>query len=156
MGDTRTVSHFDSTDEGIVSSLSRQERMFLRDVVPLLSEVGTDDDDPAANRLQVPVYLSDPESDQEWWRLMGPEIDQSRNADRAVFERLIGSRSILLSDAEADAVLRVINETRLVIGARLGIEVDEDHDRIPPESRAPLDYLGWLQEELMVELSKRL
>jgi hypothetical protein len=63
---------------------------------------------------------------------------------------------VILSNEEADAFLRVLNQARLVLGARLGIEVEEDHERVQPESREALDYLGWIQEELMVELTRAL
>jgi hypothetical protein len=64
--------------------------------------------------------------------------------------------NLTLDEAEADALLRVINEARLVLGARLGIEVESDHDDLPEDSRQVLDYLGWLLEELTVALSESL
>jgi hypothetical protein len=38
----------------------------------------------------------------------------------------------------------------------MGVEVEGDHDRLPEHSRQVLDYLGWILEELTVELSRSL
>lgn len=151
------MSHFETVDGTIEVRLSSEERLFLGDVLPLLAGVGAPGSDPAADRLQVPVYLDDPDANQEWWRLMGSELDAGRRSDRAVFEKIISSDGpVGLSNAEADAVLRVLNEARLALGARFGIDVEEDHDDLPEESRQVLDYLGWIQEELTLELMKAL
>lgn len=151
------MSHFETVDGTIEVRLSPEERAFLGDVLPLLAGIGAPGADPAADRLQVPVYLDDPDANAEWWRLMGSELEAGRRADRAVFERTVSSHQpIALSDAEADAVLRVLNEARLALGARFGIDVEDDHDDLPEDSRQVLDYLGWIQEELTLELMKAL
>lgn len=138
-------------------TLAPQERMFLGDILPMLAGLGSPGSDPAADRLRVPVYLDDPEANQEWWRLMGSDLDAARHADRAVLQRVLDEYgNLTLDDGEANALLRVINEARLALGARLGVEVESDHDELPEDSRQVLDYLGWLLEELMVELSKSL
>jgi hypothetical protein len=150
------MSHFKTTRRGIVATFSPAERTFLEDVVPLLGTVGAAGDDPAAARFDVPVYLDDPAANDEWWRLMGSELAETRDQDRGIFASLLESSSVVLSDADAEAVLRVLNEARLTLGARLGIEVEADHDRVALEDRQALDYLGWVQEELTVELTRRL
>ena len=137
--------------------LSPEERMFLGDVLPLLAGIGSPGSDPAADRLRVPVYLDDPESNDEWWRLMGEDLTAARRSDRGIFAKAIADDGpVTLDESEANAVLRVINETRLAIGARLGIDVEADHDDLPEESRQALDYLGWLLEDLTLELMKGL
>jgi hypothetical protein len=88
---------------------------------------------------------------------MGSELDAGRRSDRAVFENTISSEApVALTNADADAVLRVLNEARLALGARFGIDVEQDHDDLPEDSRQVLDYLGWIQEELTVELMRAL
>lgn len=158
VGDDRAVSHFTTVDDGIRVQLSPEERVFLGDVLPLLAGVGASGgEDPAADRLRVPVYLDDPESNEEWWRLMGQDLEAARRADRAIFDKTVsGDGPLVLTDEEADAVLRVLNEARLALGARFGIDVEEDHDELPEDSRQVLDYLGWIQEELTVELMRSL
>lgn len=151
------MSHFRTTRDGIEVELTSDERLFLGDVLPLLAGVGVRDDDPAAERLKVPVYLDDPNANEEWWRLMGQDLDAARQADRAVFERVVQSEgAVLLDNEEADAVLRVLNEARLALAARFGVEVEADHDDLSEDSRQVLDYLGWIQEELTVELMRGL
>jgi hypothetical protein len=148
------MSRFAWERRGLVVDLSPDERRFLGDVVPMLASLAGPEADPAAARLQVPVYLDDPESNDEWWRLMGSELEEARRSDRALFEEVVGEKGprVLTTD-EGDALLRVLNEARLVLGARLGIEVEEDHDRVTPERRAALDILGWFQEELTEALT---
>jgi hypothetical protein len=137
--------------------MSPEERMFLGDVLPLLAGIGAKGSDPAADRLTVPVYLDDPEANEEWWRLMGQDLDAARRADRAVFSKMVtGDGPVTLDLEEADAVLRVLNEVRLALGARLGVEVEADHDELAEESRQVMDYLGWIQEQLTTELSRAL
>lgn len=138
-------------------SLTPEERLFLADIIPFLAGVGEVGKDPAATRLNVPVYLDDPEANDEWWLLMGSELDMSRKADRAVFAKVVdASDDAMLSIEEAEAFLRVINEARLGLAARFGLDVEEDHGRLPDDRRQVLDYLGWVLEELAVELSRGL
>ena len=151
------TSRFALLDGSVVVSLPPAERQFLSQVLTLLADVGAVAEDPAARRLQVPVYLEDPEASEEWWRLMGEELRASRDADRGVYARVMGSEEpVTLSDAEADCFLRVLNEGRLAFAARVGLDVESDHDRLPEPERQALDYLGGVLEELTAELSRLL
>lgn len=151
------MSHFQTTDDGIRVELSSEERLFLGDVLPLLAGIGAQGSDPAADRLNVPVYLDDQEANEEWWRLMGQDLEAARRADRTIFKKVVESDEPATIDTDdADAVLRVLNEARLALGARFGLDVEEDHDQLPADSRQVLDYLGWIQEELTVELMRAL
>lgn len=88
---------------------------------------------------------------------MGQDLESARRADRAIFRKTVSSDDpVVLDDEEADAVLRVLNEARLALGARFGIDVEADHDELPEDSRQVIDYLGWIQEELTVELMRTL
>ncbi len=85
---------------------------------------------------------------------MGSELTRSRREDRELFRRVLEAEDGSVIDPEtADAFLRVVNEARLALAARLGVEVEEDHDRLPSDSRQVLDYLGWILEELTEALS---
>lgn len=141
---------------GVRVDISPEERAFLSQVLVLLDDVGVPEDDPAARRLEVPVYLDAPEANEAWWLLMGEELRDARDADREVFRKVVGGGPLTLSDDEADAFLRVLNEGRLAFAARLGLEVEEDHDRLPQPERAALDYLGWVLEALTEEMSRAL
>lgn len=141
----------------IVVDLPVEEKEFLSDVLELLASVPTSGDDPATQRLQVPVYLDDPEANSEWWLFMGEELSIARAADRGVYRRVMDSDGKLeLTTEEADAFLRVLNEGRLALGARFGLEVEADHDRLPEAQRQVLDFLGWVLEEMTVALTAAL
>lgn len=143
--------------DSIIVNLPAEERGVLAQVLDLLADVERVEDDPAYRRLKVPVYLDDAEANEEWWRLMGDELDQSRAHDRAVYRGLMETNDrVVLSDAEGDAVLRVLNEGRLAFAARLKLEVEEDHDQLPEADRAALDFLGWILEDLTVVLMQGL
>ena len=148
---------FKSTRGGIDVDLTDDEKVFLTGLLDLLAGIPAAADEPASRRLRVPVYLDDPESNEEWWRLMEGELNAARNADRRVFQHVLdeGGRRHM-SNEEADAFLRVLNEGRLALGARFGLEVEEDHDQLPEEQRDIMDYLGWLLEDLTSELSRSL
>ena len=148
---------FKSTRAGIDVDLTEDEKVFLSGLLDLLAGIPAAADEPASRRLRVPVYLDDPESNEEWWRLMEGELAAARNADRRVFQNVLTERGRRhLSNEEADAFLRVLNEGRLALGARFGLEVEEDHDELPEEQRDIMDYLGWLLEDLTSELSRSL
>jgi hypothetical protein len=148
---------FKTARGGIDVDLTTDEKEFLSGLLEVLAGIPARGEDPATQRLHVPVYLDDPESNAEWWRLMEGELAAARTADRGVFERTIAQEGRRhLSNEEADAFLRVLNEGRLALGARFGLEVEEDHDRLPGEQREIMDYLGWLLEDLTLELSRSL
>ncbi len=141
----------------IVVELPKEEREFLSDVLELLASIPASGDDPATRRLQVPVYLDDPEANSEWWLFMGEELSIARSTDRGVYQRVMEAEGkITLTPEEADAFLRVLNEGRLALGARFGLEVEADHDQLPEEQRQVMDYLGWTLEEMTVALSAAL
>lgn len=141
----------------IVVDLPAEEREFLSDVLDLLAAIPTTGDDPATRRLQVPVYLDDPEANSEWWLFMGEELSIARATDRNVYRRVMETEGKLeLTTEEADAFLRVLNEGRLALGARFGLEVEDDHDRLPEEQRQVLDFLGWVLEEMTAALTSAL
>ena len=143
------------TPDGILVTLEPDDLDLLRQLPEFLAQLGDPGEDPAASRLQVPVYLDDPESSEEWWRLMGGELDQSRAADRSAFALILeaATAGTVASIPEAEAFLRVLNESRLALGARLGVEVEADYDELPEDDRSALDYLAGMQGLLLVALS---
>jgi Domain of unknown function (DUF2017) len=148
---------FRSVGDGVMVSLAPEEKVFLSEMLEMLVSLPRQGDDPASRRLRVPVYLDDPDANDEWWRLMGGELDSARTADRHLFERVVSRpEGLVLSDEEADGFLRVLNEGRLALAARFGLDVEEDHDSLPEAQRDILDFLGWLLEELTLELTRSL
>lgn len=145
---------FRAIEDGIEVSFPPEVRMFLGDVLPMLAAVGVDGDDPAAERFRVPVYLDDNDSNDEWWRLMGPDLDAARQADRHIFAKTVASEvPFTLTGEEADAFLRVLNEARLALGARFGVQVEEDYEELSEDKRMVMGFLGAILEDLTDVLS---
>ena len=93
----------------------------------LLASVGEEPDDPAAGRLSVAAYPQDGEAQSEYERLMNPELDRQRRMDRDAVASVLKaaeSGTVDLTATEAEALLMVLNEARLALGARLGIVED--------------------------------
>jgi hypothetical protein len=59
----------------------------------------------------------------------------------------------LVDQEQALGILRVANEARLVLAARLGIEVESDYENLDVEGAVSLHYLGLFVEELTHELA---
>lgn len=64
--------------------------------------------------------------------------------------------SIDVSRAEAAAILRVVNDARLVLGARWGVETADDMEGLDEARGAVLDHLGYFQSLLTDLLSQLL
>jgi ferric-dicitrate binding protein FerR (iron transport regulator) len=88
---------------------------------------------------------------------MGEELSAARRADRHVFERVMTEQGrVRLSAQDAGSLLKVLNEGRLALGARFGVEVEADHEDLPEEQREVMDYLAWLLDDLTTELTRLL
>ena len=130
-------------------------------MMPVLSSVGEDGSDPAAHRLSVAAYPEDQDAQAEYERLMEPELERHRQVDRAaVASSLQAARrgSVRLTPSEADSWLIVINETRLALAARLGIEEEGWGTTVgapgrPEPEMALLVYLTEVQDDLIQALA---
>lgn len=156
--------HFRLVPEGVEVRFTPGEARLLSDLPQVLAGLGDEAEDPGAARLNPPVYLGDPEADAEWRRLAGSELNSARRADRSAFEMVVDAvleqvgddrdlaeeepESVVISEEEAGAFLRVVNEVRLVLGARWGIDGPDDFEHLRPEAGEVLSYLGWLVTEI--------
>ncbi len=148
--------------EGVIEMRLRPDEVRALSLLPrLLESVGHDPRDPAAERLSVEAYPDDEEAQAEYGRLMAPEMDQQRQADRAVLSSSLESAQdgpVDLTPAAADSWLLVVNEARLALAARLGIEEEgwglsgEQRGMRVPEM-ALLVYLTDVQDELISVLA---
>lgn len=122
-----------------------------------------DSSDPVIDRLFPPAVKDDDLVDVEVRALIHDELLQGRLEaldalteilDRATPHR--GRHRVELVGDEPGLVLGVLNDLRLALGARVGIqdldrdEIDEDHPAA--WSIAVLDHFAWLQEQLIAEL----
>jgi hypothetical protein len=134
------------------------ERDALRSLPGQLRELlGTDD--PAIGRLFPPAYEDDPDSNEEYARLMREELLGERRRSLEVMEATIDSR--LLDEEQALAWLGALNDLRLVLGTRLDITEESYDEEIPDGHPQALlyslyFYLGWLEEQVVEELASEI
>lgn len=149
---------FNTTGDGRISlQLDPAESAFLSDMVRMLEGVGQVEGDPGEKRLNVPAYLGDAEAAEDWRRLMGDQLEDGRARDREVLLSVVeGEGSVSVDPARAEAILRAVNEARLVLAARLGIEVESDYEQLDAGGIVALHYLGLFIEDLTDELSRML
>ncbi len=133
--------------EGVEIELERGLVDFLLQFPDMLDNVIGGSDDAAARRLHVPVYLDDPDANGEWWGFMGAELDESRRADRSAFREALAAsvKGTVVSRLEAYAMVRVLNEARLALAARVGVEIEEDYETLGEHESMMLQALGELQ-----------
>lgn len=145
---------FVPTADGIRITLPEGLVEFLKDVPTALDHVGTNDADPAAGRFRVAIYPEDGEANDEYWRWMEGELDQSRAADRSAFGLILDSAvdGVTVSTAEAHGILRVLVEIRLALAARLGVEVESDYADLDHTDAIVLDTLAELQLLLLTAM----
>ena len=132
---------------GVEVKLDRRIVEFLLQFADMLDGIQPGSDDPAANRLHVPVYLDDPDANSEWWQYMGSELDESRRADRSAYREALSAsvKGTVVSKLEAYAMVRVLNESRLALAARVGVEIEDDYERLGDHEAMMLQALAELQ-----------
>ena len=135
---------------------------------PLAAAVGigtstSPPEDPALARLFPDGYTEDPEASADFRRYTEPGL---RAAKRAALQTALSTLSadrVVLDAEQAESWLRALNDTRLVLGERLGVteELDELLESLaasdPEDPRLPMfwvyDRLTYLQESLVQALS---
>ncbi|HXV34785.1 MAG TPA: DUF2017 family protein [Gaiellaceae bacterium] len=130
--------------------LSDAERALLRDLPSqLLAALAAVPDDPSLRRLRPSAYEDDAEAEEEYRRLTGDGLAESRRgALRTVAETADRDR---LTAEELDAWLRALTDLRLVLGTRLDVTEDTYAQEIDPRDPQAYElsvfgYLSWLQE----------
>ena len=125
----------------------------------LVSEAShaADADDPGYEILHRPAVLDDPDEAAAFAALIGDDADRQRREDAKIAQR-VGDGEEALTRDDAAALLRVINEGRLVLAARAGA-----FDRGPGWERevrrdpslAAVAWLGYVQNDLVKALMRR-
>ena len=152
-------------DDTLTVSLAEEELGLLRALPEQLRDVFEEpEDDPARARLFPRAYL-DPTAETEeaeWQALVGPSLLRER-LDALQLITVTLARAELVGDwwqidltpDEVQAWLGVLNDTRLVLGTRLGVTEDERVlDPADPDAGAYALYqwLTWVQGDLVEEL----
>lgn len=156
---------FDRHGGGIRARFAPEEAELLRNLqsgIRQALEEG-DADDPVIARLFPRAVTDDDEADVELRRLLHDDLLASRiqglDALVAILDRGEPHRGRLRVDLVEDEpllVLGVLNDLRLAIGARIGIE-DLEREDVPQDDPlayrlAVMDHLGWWQEQLLAIL----
>ncbi|HUH08807.1 MAG TPA: DUF2017 family protein [Egibacteraceae bacterium] len=139
-------------EHALLRSLAQQLRAIVAGAGP--REVGA--------RL-FPAAYGDRDQEAEYRQMMGDSLVAERLAAVDAFTATLnngesdGHRwAVELSPDQAAAWLSAVNDARLTLGVMLGVESEEDWQAGPdPDTPASvaLFYLGWLQDDLVRELS---
>jgi hypothetical protein len=155
----------------IIATLQRQEVQVLRQCITEMAALLDDEpdrDDPAVERLFPDVYPEDPIEAAEFRRFTEADLKAAKlDQARAVLDSLAPSGGeVRLDESTADVWLRAINDVRLVLGTRLGVEDDTDLEaeldaavgRDPSSPRvnqlSVYFYLGILLESLVDAITR--
>ncbi len=121
---------------------------------------GNDPSDAVQARLFPAAVTGDARADEELRAMLRDDLLASRQAGLdalvAILDRCEPHRGRLRVELTADEpmlVLGVLNDVRLAIGARVGIE-ELERDEVAADDPAAyrlaiMDYLGWWQEQLL-------
>ena len=114
----------------------------------VLSPESTAPADPALARLLPDAYRDDAAASAEHRQLTEAGLI-TRKLDSAAFvAESLAQGAVELDEAGAISWLRVLGDLRLALAARLGIESDDDAERIG-DAEPLYGWLGWLQGSLV-------
>lgn len=134
------------------------------DADPLEALVGiavdaTVPDDPALARLLPDAFRDDPDAAAEFRRYTERGLREAKAANAAAVMAVLDSGAERMPADRVPALLGLINDSRLVVGVRLGIteEIGDDADDVPPEDPRYAMFqvyywLTYLEESLVQEL----
>lgn len=105
-----------------------------------LADVGLDPRDPAGPRLSQSAYPDDPMASAEYEIVAGDNINDLRVEDRSTFLRTLteSGDDIELTVEQAEAWMRVVGDTRLMLASRLGYT---ENDQLNQEPTSPSQHL---------------
>jgi hypothetical protein len=151
----RVTARFEAAESGVLEQLAAQltELLDARSAVEL---------DPALRRLLPDAYPDDMEASAEFRRFTADDLAARKAANAATVvaslaasaPRRRGVTEVTLDEQESQAWLRSLNDLRLTIGARLGLDSDT-----PPEDPDPAlvqlyDWLTFAQQSLIQAIDR--
>jgi Domain of unknown function (DUF2017) len=105
-------------------SLSTEDREVLRALPTQLRDaIAANPKDEAFRRLFPPAYANDPEADEEYRQMVGPELDERRSVALDTLAKTADATE--LTEEELEAWLRALNDIRLWLGTLLDVSEDE-------------------------------
>jgi hypothetical protein len=144
--------HIERTRRGFRLRLSPEERHVLRSLPGQLGGL-LGSGDPSTTRLFPPAYRDDPDRQEEFRRLMEPDLlAHKREALRVMAETVDRER---LDEEQLTAWLSALNDLRLVLGTRLEVTEDTELALEGPDApgHALYHFLGWLEEQAVEALA---
>jgi hypothetical protein len=151
-------------DGSVDVRLSEQEAAAIRHVAGEVGEALADPGAEGLRRLFPPAYAEDPKREAEYAEMTRDDlVEQKRAAARAVVGSIDagttrrGRWSASLPPDAATAWLTVINDARLMLGTKLDVTEEMDHNPLPAnhpqaQERNLYLYLSALEEALVGEL----
>jgi hypothetical protein len=107
--------------------LSAENRELLRTLPAQLSAaIAANPKDAVFRRLFPPAYANDEMAEQEYRRLVGSELDQSRSLAFEILSKTADATE--LSEEQLDAWVRALNDIRLWLGTLLDVSEDQTDD----------------------------
>lgn len=143
-----------ATGDGFVVDLSDDEVAIVRRILGELRQILTDPEpDEGArallHRLFPTAHPEDPESEEEYQRLMRDELVTSKLAAFDIVDETLGGDGHL-DEGGLTAFMQSINSLRLVLGTMLGVSDDPDAEVDPSHAGSAeyqlYGYLSWLLE----------
>ena len=142
--------HLADWERRLLTEMVAELRLNLLNHTP--ASDGGDGLDPSLRRLFPPAYLSDPDRDAEYQRLMRDDLLAERLDHLDLLDDTLAADH--LDEAQITAWMQGLNELRLVIGTQLDVSEHEDPTDVNPHDpaqrpRLRYHYLGGLLAELI-------
>lgn len=118
------------------------------DVDPLAALVGIGTttqppQDPAVARLLPDAHRSDPDASADFRRYTETGLRERKRAGLEMARQTLGRPgALVLSEAESQAWVVALTDVRLVLASRLGVESDEDLERVSAQVQAEPDAVA--------------
>lgn len=154
------VARFADEEIAVLIELVEQELALLAEVHP---DAPLDDElasagiggssapppDPALARLLPDAYRDDPEASSEYRRLTESALVSRKVAAARSLRDDLGTGVVELDEDSAQVWLRAINDLRLIIASRLGIEHDDDEGEGDEVMQDVYRWLAGVQSSLL-------
>lgn len=140
-------------DGSVRVRLSSRDRDLIGQLPSLVAEAQSPSD-PGFEVLHRDAHRDDPDESAAFAALVADDAERRRSADAAVARR-VAEGADLLDRADAQSLLRVINNARLVLAARSGAferGPDWERDIRRDPSLAAVAWLGYVESDLVEAL----
>ena len=145
--------------DGFVLEVDAEDRTTLVGLIgQLRDEIAADGRSEHLRRLFPAAYHDHAEHEAEYQRLVHEDLASTRLASLVTVGEVLGrdpgSDELALGEDDLDALMRALNDLRLVIGTLLDVSEDTDAGDVGPDDPdfghfQLYGYLGWLLEGIV-------